>query len=140
VVLSACQTSQGKLAVGEGVMSLARAFRYAGVPSVLASMWEAEDASAKFIMEIFYEKLSAGLPKDEALSEAKRAYLAEDAHYSFRSPFFWSNFVLVGDVGELRELGKLGKNEIRLLVGLFLTLFIYFYFRTKNRKKHAPPH
>lgn len=143
VVLSACQTSQGKLAHGEGVMSLARAFRYAGVPSVLASMWEAEDASAKYIMEAFYEKLKAGLPKDQALSEAKRAYLEDAAHFSFRSPFFWSNFVLVGDVGELgkwSELGKLeklGKNEVKLLIGLFFTLIVYFYFRTQNRRKYA---
>lgn len=142
VVLSACQTSQGKLAVGEGVMSLARAFRYAGVPSVLASMWESEDAAASFIMEAFYQKLQAGVSKDEALTEAKRAYLNEPAHFAFRSPFFWSHFILVGDVSELGKLeksGKLGGNEIKLLLGLLLTLIIYFYFRNRNRKKYAPP-
>ncbi len=139
VVLSACQTNQGRLAVGEGVMSLARAFRYAGVPSVLASMWEAEDASAAYIMEVFYKKLKAGLPKDAALSEAKRAYLAEADHYSFRSPFFWSNFVLVGDVDKLEELQgkKLGKNEVQLILGIFLTILVYLFFRTKNRRKYA---
>ena len=42
-VLSACSTGDGKLQKGEGVISLARAFTYAGIPSVVMTLWDVED-------------------------------------------------------------------------------------------------
>ena len=39
-VLSACNTGSGKLQKGEGVMSLARGFLYAGCPSIIMTLWE----------------------------------------------------------------------------------------------------
>ena len=44
-VLSACETGFGKLERGEGVNSLARAFTYAGCPSVVMSHWAVNDAT-----------------------------------------------------------------------------------------------
>jgi CHAT domain-containing protein len=67
VVLSACETGYGQLARGEGIMSLARAFSYAGCPSVVMSHWSINDASTAKLMEYFYAHLAEGLPKDVAL-------------------------------------------------------------------------
>ena len=95
-VLSACETGFGKLAQGEGIMSLARAFAYAGCPSIVMSHWTVDDASSARLMDYFYRYLSEGLTKDEALRQAKLIYLetapAQDTH-----PFFWGNFVVIGD-------------------------------------------
>ncbi len=101
-VLSACNTGQGKLAQGEGIMSLARAFRHAGCPSIVMSQWQADDAATADLMKRFYQGLKAGLSKDQALQAAKLAYLEEsrDVH-----PHYWAAFVLVGDDAPVRFSG-----------------------------------
>lgn len=95
-VLSACKTGLGKQFRGEGIMSLARAFRAAGCPNVVMSLWEANDQSTRQIMERFYFHLKAGKPKDEALYLAKHDYLSSAAADRI-NPVFWSTFVLIGD-------------------------------------------
>jgi CHAT domain-containing protein len=94
LVLSACETGYGKQREGEGIMSLAHAFHYAGCPNIVTSLWQADDKSTARLMELFYAELKKGAPKDKALQVARLAYLAEgnQAH-----PFFWGAFVLVGD-------------------------------------------
>lgn len=52
-VLSACNTGSGKFEKGEGVMSLARGFRQAGVPNIVMSLWQVDDESTRTIMESF---------------------------------------------------------------------------------------
>ena len=75
VVLSACNTGFGKWVRGEGVMSLARGFAFAGCPSVAMSLWEVNDQATSELMEYFYAGLAQGLSKDEALRQAKLSYL-----------------------------------------------------------------
>ena len=58
VVLSACETGLGKRQTGEGIFSIARAFSYAGCPSVVMSMWRAADTFTASIMDGFYESLA----------------------------------------------------------------------------------
>ena len=98
VVLSACETGYGKLERGEGIMSLARAFAYAGCPSIVMSHWLVDDKSSAQLMDHFYRYLSKGLSKDESLRQAKLAYL-ETASVQKAHPFFWANFVLIGNKG-----------------------------------------
>ncbi|MCB0842082.1 MAG: CHAT domain-containing protein, partial [Bacteroidetes bacterium] len=74
-VLSACNTGVGVMHRGEGIFSLARAFMYAGVPSIITSLWKARDLPTQQIMAIFYKNLKAGMSKDEALRQAKLSYL-----------------------------------------------------------------
>lgn len=95
-VLSACQTGAGRIQRGEGVMSLARAFKYAGCPNIVTSLWNANDETSRDIMRRFFKNLKAGMDKDEGLCRAQRDYLAQatltDAH-----PSRWATFVLIGD-------------------------------------------
>ncbi|MBK6930526.1 MAG: CHAT domain-containing protein [Saprospirales bacterium] len=99
-VLSACNTGQGKLTKGEGVISLARAFKYAGCANVLMSLWQADDQSTAQIMQAFYRHLQAGLGKDAAIRQAKLDYLGSNTR---NHPFFWGAFVLIGDDQPLRQ-------------------------------------
>jgi CHAT domain-containing protein len=96
VVLSACNTAYGELANGEGVMSLGRAFAYAGVPSVVMSHWKVDDEATSVLMEYFYKHLSEGMNKSEALRMAKLNYL-EKADPAKIHPFYWGAFVTTGD-------------------------------------------
>ncbi len=100
-VLSACETGVGKYEKGEGVYSLARSFMYAGVPSVVMSLWKVSDESTSELMPYFYEYLSEGQTKDASLHEAKKRFLSE-ANLEFRHPFYWSAFVMLGDAGEIK--------------------------------------
>ena len=99
-VLSACNTGAGKVVRGEGIMSLARGFTYAGCPSVVMSLWPADDRSTSTIMKSFYEGLARGLPKDEALRSAKLEYI-NSADPAKASPFYWAGFVPIGDMNPI---------------------------------------
>jgi CHAT domain-containing protein len=91
VVLSACETGLGKEVKGEGLMSLTRAFMYAGTPSVVVSLWNVNDESAADLMIRFYRNLQTGKSKSEALRQAQLETINDNGF-----PFFWAPFVLVG--------------------------------------------
>jgi CHAT domain-containing protein/tetratricopeptide (TPR) repeat protein len=101
-VLSACNTGSGHLAQGEGVMSLARAFKYAGCANVLMSLWQVDDAATSDIMQKFYGYLNKGYGKAAAVRQAKLDYLAEASR---NHPFYWGAFVLIGDDLPLQKNG-----------------------------------
>ena len=93
VALTACQTGLGKDVSGEGVMSMGRAFQYAGARSVLMTLWEVEEASATKLTEAFFKHRKDGKSKLEALHAARE----EIRKAGYRHPYFWSAFILVGD-------------------------------------------
>lgn len=96
VTLSACNTGFGQIKKGEGVMSLSRAFAYAGVPATVVSLWPASDKSTPELMKYFYQNLKNGETKDMALNNARKQYLIT-AKGKARHPFYWGGFVLIGD-------------------------------------------
>ena len=63
VVLAGCRTSSGLIRRGEGVMSLARPFLAAGVPTVLATLWDVNDRTSRPSSSNSIERLPAGLPR-----------------------------------------------------------------------------
>jgi CHAT domain-containing protein len=135
VTLSACNTGAGQLHKGEGVMSLSRAFAYAGCPSILTSLWQAQDRSTATLMHYFYENLSEGMNKSEALKLAKIRYLKESDKVK-SLPFFWAGFVLVGDDTPLKK-SRAGLWMIILGVTLFTIVAISASRYKKNRSKVA---
>lgn len=96
VVLSACQTGAGIVRMGEGIMSLARAFYYSGVPNVVMSLWAVSDTSGRKLMVDFYDLLSHGLDKGRAMQKAKLRYL-ESADPLMQQPYYWAGYVVTGD-------------------------------------------
>lgn len=95
VTLSACRTGLGKVISGEGVLGLTRAFMYAGSRSVAASLWNVNDAATADLMKSFYANLKQGLPKDEALRQAKLR-LVHGKQPTWRQAYYWAPFVLIG--------------------------------------------
>jgi CHAT domain-containing protein len=129
-VLSACNTGYGKLRKGEGIMSLARGFIFAGIPSVIMTLWAVEDQSGSILMSSFYENLVDGMEIDEALREAKLQYL-KHADQLRAHPYLWSGYVSIGATRPLIQqqnsrilfiiAGILG---LVLLISLLLKRFI----------------
>ncbi|WP_299431998.1 CHAT domain-containing protein [uncultured Aquimarina sp.] len=134
VVLSACKTSLGTLNKGEGVMSLARGFFYAGTNSVVSSLWSVNDKANQELMIDFYKNIDQGLTKSTALRNAKLNYInAHDG--SELSPFYWGSLILIGD----NNVIILNQNSIKYYVISILFLLItigvgLYYFQKKNRK------
>lgn len=100
VVLSACETANGSLTKGEGIVNLARGFTYAGASSVVPSLWKISDIATSKLMEKFYSELKSGQPKHIAMANAKRHFLNTSSPRSGH-PFYWAAFVLIGDVSPI---------------------------------------
>jgi len=130
VSLSACETGKGQFAKGEGVLSLARAFAYAGAQSLVASHWSVNERSTADLFSCFYKNLENGLPKAEALRQAKLEYLASAELDARKAPFHWAAFTLTGADGSVDFGGKHLKKWLLGIVGLFVlvVLFRRFYF------------
>ncbi len=95
VVLSACRTALGREIRGEGLISLARGFFYAGARQVLVSLWNVDDEATAVLMERFYRGLLVeGLPAAAALGAAQ-AQVASERRW--QAPYYWAGFVLQGD-------------------------------------------
>jgi CHAT domain-containing protein len=99
-VLTACETGKSTVAPGEGMLSLAHAFTYAGSQSLLVGLWKIDEKASSQITETFYQKLAEGMDKASALRAAKLQYLG---HASGRalSPEFWAGIVLIGDTSPI---------------------------------------
>lgn len=134
-VLSACNTGRSSPDDRKGMVSLHRAFCYAGVPATVASLWAVPDQATKEIMTVFYEKLKSGLSKAEALQQAKLNYIQENDDPHFKHPFFWAGFVLYGDSKPLEANEQAGEVVIGGIIGIGLLLgFLGFIFRRERKK------
>lgn len=102
VTLSACETGVGELQNGEGIISLARAFAYAGAKSIVTSLWSVSDSKTKDLMLDFYKNLRRGTLKDEAMRQAKLDYLKRNKGQAAH-PFFWAAFIGIGDMAPVRR-------------------------------------
>ena len=92
VVLSACQTGQGK-ATSEGLYGLQRAFKKAGVGTIVMSLWSVSDKTTSEFMTTFYERLADknnAWNKRKAFEEAK-----EIIRKKHPDPFHWAAFVML---------------------------------------------
>jgi len=137
IVLSACETSNGKLIQGEGIMSLARAFAYAGCPSIVTTLWKAEDITTADISKRVHQYLKEGKSKDEALQLAKLAYINGQTHAIRRSPVYWANFIFIGDDAPLyADYTYLWWVLSGLAAGV-LAVGIWVYYKKTREQKYA---
>ncbi|HRI61059.1 MAG TPA: CHAT domain-containing protein, partial [Saprospiraceae bacterium] len=97
-VFVSCNAARGRRIGGEGIISLARAFAYTGVPAMVATTAFVRDneASSK-LLKRFHQNLGEGMSKDKALAEAKKE-LMNSYH-----PSYWANFILIGDPAPMSD-------------------------------------
>jgi len=133
-ILTACETGKPNYQAGEGMISLAHAFHYAGSESLLTGIWRIDEQASAIIMESFYKYLSEGLTKPEALQKSKLDYLS-NAKGRAQSPEYWAGIVLMGDPSPV----MLKKNNKTALwgAGALIVLFGFYGLNKlqKNRSK-----
>jgi CHAT domain-containing protein len=91
VVLSACETGLGEI-TSEGVFGLQRAFKKAGVQTLVMSLWNVDDDATAIFMISFYKHLLSGSSKQMALLKAQQTIRSID---KYKSPFYWSAFIML---------------------------------------------
>jgi CHAT domain-containing protein len=108
VVLSACRSGGGAPS-GDGIAALARAFFYAGAPSIVVSVWDVADSPTNRLLPAFYRAWLGGMAKDAALRTAQLKLIADlragrvTVHTKIgnavlpEDPAFWAGFVLLGE-------------------------------------------
>lgn len=92
VVFSACDTGNGTVVAGEGVMSLRRSIEKAGAVSSVTSIWSVPSKATTELMRTFYSELAKGMSKAEALRSAKLT-----VRRAYREPRYWAAFLLAGE-------------------------------------------
>jgi CHAT domain-containing protein len=98
VILSACETGTGALVKGEGLMSLSRAFAYAGCPNIITSLWKAEDKTTSFLTQRLHFYLGEKFSKGKALQQAKLDLLRNgEIDPRFKTPAYWAHLILIGN-------------------------------------------
>ena len=93
VTLSACDTGWGKGQAGEGIVSLARAFLFAGSPRVVATLWPVEDSAADLFMRAFHAAWKQGRDAEASMKAGVDAVRASPQHLH---PKHWAGWVLWG--------------------------------------------
>ncbi len=131
-VLTACETGAGRQDAGEGVRSLGYSFAYAGCPSLVMSLWRIDEQSSSSIIARFYELLSEGMPKHEALRQAKLDHLAH-AEGELAMPYYWAGLVLVGDMEPVAMNGTGEAVWIAVLMTVLLLVGIVLWWRRRGR-------
>lgn len=128
IILSACETGTGKLVRGEGLMSLSRAFAYAGCPNIVTSLWKAEDKTTAFLTSKFHFYLKKGYTKDKALQQAKLDLLKDPTiSPRFKTPNYWANFIFIGNY----QPGTIPSHWWWIAGSILLAAILYIILRKK---------
>ncbi len=95
VVLSACETATS-IVEGDGkeILGLGYQIQQTGAGAAIASLWAVNDESTAALMSQFYQALSRGQTKAEALQYAQQRLIASDR---YSRPYDWAAFILIGN-------------------------------------------
>jgi CHAT domain-containing protein len=134
-ILTACETGKPTYQAGEGMISLAHAFNYAGSESILTSLWKIDEKSSAEIIETFYKNLKKGLPKDKALQLAKLDYIST-AEGRTIAPEYWAGLVLIGDTSPI-DLNTSSNLLWYFLIALLAITVAFFSLKKRKRQKRT---
>jgi len=125
VILSACETGIGQNHSGEGNMSVARGFRFAGAKSIMFSLWKTNDLAALDIVSNFYRQINSRNP-NISLHQSKIDYLTNDEiSDNKKSPYYWSSFVMYGEAFDNTN------NFWYWIIGLIVSLLLFYFVKKK---------
>jgi tetratricopeptide (TPR) repeat protein len=97
VVLAACDTAGGYRTVSDGTPLLLVPLLAAGVPSLVAALWEVDDTASSVFFEEFHRRIETGESPITALRKAK-LLLLNASEKSLRAPAIWAPFTLLGGI------------------------------------------
>ena len=137
VVLSGCNTGIGEIKSGEGLISVARAFQYAGTQNLLLALNVISDAETRQLLQSFYTHLDDGFSIEESLRRAKLEYLEDHNDDPLLShPLYWASIITFGRDGAMTDDALLYESSIFPVVMVTIVLLTFsvllWFFRKKR--------
>ncbi len=129
-ILTACETGKPTYQAGEGMISLAHAFNYAGSESMLTSLWKIDEQSSTSIISLFYNYLLEGFSKDEALRKAKLDYMTNAVGRTIE-PQYWAGLVLIGDTAPI-DFSNTTNWLFWIIPVVIVTILFFCYIKKKK--------
>ena len=132
-MLSACQTADGEVINGAGLVNIARGFYTAGTQTVVSNLWPVQDYAASKIMRSFYQQLARSVQPGAALRQAKLDYLASE-NGPLLHPRFWAGWVIQRSSLPVESTSSF-RPYLRLLIFALLLLALalgYHHWTNRN--------
>ncbi len=126
-VLPACETGLGDYMNGEGVLSIARAFAYAGCPVMISSLWKVNDRTTSTIITGFYDRILNDEEPHVALHNSKIDYLEKSDEF-LSHPTYWAGMVAIGQAHKVQSTNILWLMLAIGCLALLTALFVYKQF------------
>jgi hypothetical protein len=132
-VLTACESGKAGYEDGEGMISLAHAFNYAGSKSMLTGLWKIDEQASAQLADIFYDNLLKGMSKNKALQQAKLSYLAT-ATGRMLAPQYWGGLILMGNTDPVIIKPSFFSRYKWVIVGVMGACLLLTIFFTRRHK------
>lgn len=130
-ILSGCETARGLFLNGEGFEGFVQAFRAAGTPSVIASLWSVDDKATALFFQAYYHALLSGKTAAQALQAAKLEIMSNEDN----SVLDWAGFCYYGYDWQV-QLESPNNAHRWLILGILLVALAgggYIYWRRRTR-------
>lgn len=127
VFINACESGNGPVNHGEGLMSLGLAFSIAGCSTIIQQVWNAPDHSSMQIAQSYYKFLGKLCPAD-AITRAKKEYL-RSAKPGSDHPYYWAGMICYSNISGRSWFPQM---LIPILIVLILGVCIYWFRRKRN--------
>ena len=88
-IISACDSGLGEIN-NDGVEGLQRAFKSAGVQTLVVTLWKVDDSATELMMTEFYKNLTSGQSRRDAFDSARATVRAK-----YPEPYYWAPFVMI---------------------------------------------
>ena len=137
IVLSACETGNGKDYKGEGVFSFNRGFASLGIPSSVINLWSVDNESTYKLTELFYKYVSRGLDLDLALQKAKLEFIATSSKEK-RLPYFWAAAILAGKTDPIEIEGPTLLTKM-IITGVMMIILLLVLIFNKYKLRGQQP-
>jgi CHAT domain-containing protein len=130
VILSACETAGGRTTSGEGLLSLSRAFLYAGSNGIVSTLWKTDDRVAAYLMKHFHTHFAKSGDATNALWLAKKELLKDETlGVQYKTPNYWANFVYIG---QINRQDRSGYGWLWLLLVIPILLLTRYWLYAKS--------
>jgi CHAT domain-containing protein len=137
-VLTSCESGVGKFQTGEGVMSIARGFAYAGCPSIVMSLWKVDDLTTAQVMKSYYSRVFNRTDLGSVLRESKLEYLKNSDELSSH-PFYWAALIHIGDTRGIAKTNFLLTYSALAFAIIFAVSLIYLVRKKRGIVTNIAP-